>query len=173
MILKISSFENFRYIMVKTHNCRVKIENKTMFDMTYVREWYDSGRVADGFAWTDVAPGGHLIVNNYERDSSLLTGCSGYVTYQMIDTEFSIAFSNPYMGTNKLGVGLDGKSTWDDMSNHNYERFVEDVDLGRGVRLLCICQCTGGDENKCSVEVTSIWSASTSTPQRLMQKYYR
>ena len=158
---------------MKTHNCQVKIENKTMFLMTYVREWYDSGRVAYGCTWTDVAPGGSLVVNNYERDSSMLTGCSGYVTYRMIDTEFSIAFSNPYIGTNKLGVGLDGQKTWDNMSNHNYEPFVEDVDLGRGQKLLCICQCTGGDVNKCSVEVTSMWSASSCTPQRLMQNCFK
>ena len=167
MILKTSSFENFRYIMVKTHNCRVKIENKTMFRMTYVRDWYGSGRVADGFKWTDIAPDGHLIVNNYERDSAL-AGCSGYVTYQIGGTEFSIAFSNPSVGKNKLGVGLDGRRTWDSMSYHNYKPFVNDVDLGGGVILVCICQCTAGDTNHCAVEVTSQWSASMCTTPALL-----
>lgn len=155
--------------MVKTHNCQVKIENKTMFLMTFVREWYDSGRVADGFTWTDVAPDGCLMVNNYERDSSLLTGCSGYVTYRMIDTEFSIAFSNPSVGTNKLGVGLDGGRTWENMSCHNYKPFDEYVELGGGVILVCHCECTSGDINNCLVEVSSpLWSASACTPLQLV-----
>ena len=154
--------------MVKTHNCLVEIENKTMFHMTYVRDWYDSGRVADGFVWTDVAADDHLIVNNYERDN-FYEGCSGYVTYQIGGTEFSIAFSNPSIGRNKLGVGVDGGRTWENMSYHNYQPFVKDVDLGRGVILVCICQCTGGDVNKCLVEVGSRqWSASTCTTPSLL-----
>ena len=144
----------------------MEIRNDTIFDMTYVRAWYDCGRVADAFAWTDIAPGDHLLVLN-EQDG-FLSGCSGYVTYRMRGTEFSIAFSNPLNATNKLGVGLDGQITWDNMSNHNYETFVEDVNLGPGQKLLCICKCTGGDVNKCSVEATSVWSASLCTPQRLM-----
>ena len=153
--------------MVKTHNCLVEIENKTMFQMTYVREWYSSGRVANGFKWTDIASDGHLRVNNYERDAAL-AGCSGYVTYQIAGTEFSIAFSNPSVGKNKLGVGLDGGTTWENMSYHNYERFVEGVDLGGGVILVCICQCTGGYTNHCVVEVDSQWSSSTSTTPALL-----
>ena len=35
--------------MVKLHNCLVEITNGTQFPMTYVLDWYDSGRVADGF----------------------------------------------------------------------------------------------------------------------------
>ena len=138
--------------MVKTHNCVVEIENRTTFHMTYVRDWYDSGRVADGFTWTDVAPGDRSVVSNYERDSSL-AGCSGYVTYQIGGSEFSVAFSNPVVGTNKLGVGLDGARTWENMSNHTYMTFVEYVHLGCAVILECICQCTGGHVNSCSVKV--------------------
>lgn len=114
------------------HNCLMEIKNDTIFDMTYVRDWYDCGRVADACAWTDIAPGDYLVVLN-EQDG-FLSGCSGYVTYRMSGTEFSIAFSNPLIGTNKLGVGPDGESTWDTMSNHNYQEFVQGVDLGNGVR---------------------------------------
>ena len=154
--------------MVKTHNCLVEIENKTIFRMTYVRDWYGSGRVADGFKWTDVAPDGHLIVNNYERDSAL-AGCSGYVTYQIGGTEFSIAFSNPSVGKNKLGVGLDGRGTWENMTYHNYEPFIEYVNLGGGVILVCNCECTGGDINNCFVKVgCPHWSASACTPEQLV-----
>ena len=37
--------------MVKEHNCLVDITNKTQFSMSYMEEWYDSGRLADGFRW--------------------------------------------------------------------------------------------------------------------------
>ena len=30
-------------------NCMMEIKNDTMFDITYVRDWYDSGRVADAY----------------------------------------------------------------------------------------------------------------------------
>ena len=149
--------------MLRTHSCLVEIQNKTMFPMTYVRDWYGSGQVADECAWTDVSPDDHLIVNNYERDGSL-AGCSGYVTYQVCGTEFSIAFSNPVWGPNKLGVGPDGETTWEDMSNHNYEPFLEDVDLDNGVNLRCICQCTGGDVNNCTVQVACQLSAGSCSP---------
>ena len=138
--------------MVKTHICRVKIENMTSFHMTYVKDRYDSGRVADGFTWTDVAPFHCSIVDSYERDASP-AGCSGYVTYQIGGAEFSIAFSNPVFGRNKLGVGLDGKITLEEMSNHNYELFFEFFRLEGGKMLQFICQCTGGDVNNCYVKV--------------------
>ena len=35
--------------MVKEHNCLVEITNKTQFSMSYMEEWYNSGRLADGF----------------------------------------------------------------------------------------------------------------------------
>ena len=35
----------------------------------------------------------------------VLTGCSGYVAYEMGHTVVTFAFSNPTLGWNKLGVG--------------------------------------------------------------------
>ena len=151
---------------LEIHNCLMEIKNDTLFDMTYVRDWYDSGRVADAFTWTDIAPGDYLLVLN-EQDG-FLAGCSGYVTYEMEGTEFSIAFSNPLIGTNKLGVGLDGERTWEEMSNHNYERFVQGIDLGDGVSLVCFCQCTGGDTNNCVVKLRFDLSPGECTPPALL-----
>ena len=34
-----------------------------------------------------------------------MIGCSGYVTYDINNTEVTIAFENPYTGSNKLEVG--------------------------------------------------------------------
>jgi len=51
-------------------------------------------------------------VLSYELDW-LMAGCSGYVTYRMFDTNITIAFSNPTVGGNKLGVGTGGKRVWD------------------------------------------------------------
>ena len=67
--------------MVKIHNNLVKIHNTSGVTMTYQSQWYDSGRVADGFSWPDkINNGSDATVLNYERDWSL-AGCSGYVTY--------------------------------------------------------------------------------------------
>jgi len=51
-----------------------------------------------------------------------MTGCSGYVTFETKKTKAKIvvAFSNPFSGTNKIGVGNSSKSrkVWDDMDDH-------------------------------------------------------
>ena len=52
------------------------------FLMTYRRDWYDCGRVADGFSWPLVIEAnGSGKVLSYEKDWATMIGCSGYVTY--------------------------------------------------------------------------------------------
>ena len=141
--------------MVKEYNCLVKISNgRNSSDMTHVTDWYDSGRVADGFSWPNtIKPGQESTVLNYERDWAV-TGCSGYVTYRMFDTDITIAFSNPLVGVNKLGVGTGGKSVWDDMSNHGYNEFTVNVDSRNGkAKLQFDCRCTSGATNTCTVNI--------------------
>lgn len=143
--------------MVKSHNCLLKITNgPNSSDMTYVTDWYDSGRVADGFTWDEtIKPGNEKDVLNYERDWAL-AGCSGYVTYKMFDTEITFAFSNPSVGTNKLGVGTGGKTVWDDMTSHDYDPFTVNIDVCNGkVNLKFNCRCTSGSTNTCTVNITA------------------
>ena len=120
--------------MVKVHNVLVKISNKSGFDMTYKDDLYDSGRVANGYSWPKSIPNGdHQDVLSYEKDNSW-AGCSGYVTYDMGGVDVTVAFSNPSSGSNKLGVGTNGKGVWDGMNNHDYEPFVVQITVD-GVRL--------------------------------------
>ncbi|XP_078352567.1 uncharacterized protein LOC144637307 [Oculina patagonica] len=141
--------------MVKLHNCLVKIDNGTTSDMKYVVDWYDSGRLADGFSWPEIInPGQQSTVLNYEKDWSP-AGCSGYVTYNMLDTDITIAFSNPDVGHNKLGVGTGGKSVWDNMVDHDYKRFTVNIESSDGETMMQFhCQCTSGETNTCTVDVT-------------------
>ncbi|MCF1428654.1 MAG: hypothetical protein LPH19_12065, partial [Shewanella sp.] len=60
------------------------------------------------------------------------------------------AFSNPYYGTNKVGVGVDGMSVWKNMSNHKYEHFTETFTV-KGIKLKAVCSCTGGDLNNVKI----------------------
>jgi len=124
--------------------------------MTYVRDWYDSGRVADSYSWDEtIKPGSGKDVLNYERDWAL-AGCSGYVTYKIFDTEITIAFSNPSVGTNKLGVGTGGQAVWDNMTDHDYNPFTEYVDACNEKVLLKVkCNCTSGTTNTCTVDITA------------------
>ena len=142
--------------MVKEHNCRVKIFNNSKSKMTYVRDWYDSGRLADSYIWQQIIePGDKADILNYERDWAS-SGCSGYVTYEMLCMEITIAFSNPSAGTNKLGVGTGGKIVWDNMENHDYHEFLVNIDLRDGSILRFTCHCTGGTTNDCDVKVTHL-----------------
>ena len=138
--------------MVKDHNVLVKIANHSGYEMEYVGDWYDSGRVADGFSWRNIRPeDDHSVVLNYEKDYSL-AGCSGYVQFRMSGVLVTIAFSNPVIGYNKLGVGTGGKEVWDDMEDHDYKPFVQEISIGDGV-VYFNCKCTGGYTNAATVDV--------------------
>ena len=139
--------------MVKVHNVLVKITNNSGYEMEYVGDWYDSGRVADGFNWSTIQPNGdHSDVLNYEKDSSW-AGCSGYAQFNMSGVVVTIAFSNPSAGTNKLGVGTTGKNVWKNMENHDYNAFVVEVPIADG-KLYFNCKCTGGNTNTATVDVS-------------------
>ena len=74
--------------------------------MTYVTQWFDSGRVADNFDWPKcIKPTEAQTIVCYERDWSM-AGCSGYVQYLVDGSTITIAFSNPSAGGNKVGVGM-------------------------------------------------------------------
>ena len=145
--------------MVKNCNCLVKISTgPNCSDMTYVEDWYVHGRLADGFSWAKTIKPGHEELNgvlSYERDGSWV-GCSGYVTYKLFDTDITIAFSNPSVGTNKLGVGTGGKAVWDNMNNENYNWFTVNVVAKNGeVNVQLDCRCTTGSINTCTVNITA------------------
>ncbi len=73
--------------MVKNHNIKLTINNESRFEMTYVGDWFDSGRLADTYSWPQTIPKGDKPVTLcYEKDSSL-AGCSGYVQYSMNGTD--------------------------------------------------------------------------------------
>ena len=93
--------------MVKQHTIKLVITNKTPFIMMFHSFWFDSGRVADHFSWPKIINKGevHTIVC-YERNWSM-AGCSGYVQYNMNGNIVTIAFSNPSVGSNKVGVGVE------------------------------------------------------------------
>ena len=138
--------------MVKQHNVRLNVENDSGITMQYSSDWFDSGRVADGYTWpSTVGSGEKLDVLCYEKDWAL-AGCSGTVTYKMNDTEVTFGFSNPSSGTNKLGVGTSGQAVWENMENHDYSEF--DVVILVGVTpLRCHCKCSGGTTNVATVKI--------------------
>ena len=137
--------------MAKSHVVLLTITNKSGSDLNFSGDWFDSGRVADGYSWPAViANGDHQTIECYEKDSAL-AGCSGYCTYKMAGgTAVTIAFSNPSAGSNKLGVGTDGKSVWDNMDNHDYKPFVVAF-TANGKAFFANCACTGGDVNTATV----------------------
>ena len=140
---------------LKLKKCLVKIINgPNSSDMTYLSDWYFNGRLADGYSWGDtIKPGEKREVLSHEVDWSW-TGCSGYVTYRMCDTNITIAFSNPTFGTNKLGVGTGGRQVWWEMSSHNYSDFTFYKDAAKA-RMQFDCICTPGTTNTCTVNITA------------------
>ena len=140
--------------MVKQHNVHLVIENHSGITMQSPSAWFDSGRLADGYQWPSSVPNGQkLDVLCYERDSAL-AGCSGTVTYTMNNTQVTFGFSNPSVGTNKLGVGTSGRAVWDNMGNHDYSPFNVSFSVG-GTGVTCNCCCSGGTTNVATVEMKS------------------
>ncbi len=143
--------------MPKSHVVSLTIRNNTALPLSYVADWFDSGRLADGASWpSSIAPGDHVDnIQCYEKDWAT-AGCSGLVEYSLGDLgTITIAFSNPSAGKNKLGVGtataLDSSNTvWADMSDHNYQPFADSVLLGNQA-FSALCSCTGGPVNTCVV----------------------
>lgn len=138
--------------MVKVHNVRIIIDNQSGISMKYENDWFDSGRLADTYSWPDTIENGQKMdILCYERDWAL-AGCSGYVQYSMNKTLVTFAFSNPSVGTNKLGVDTSAH-VWDNMSDNNYSSF--DVNLRIGdLPLRCRCSCTAGSTNTATVKIT-------------------
>lgn len=142
--------------MVKIHNVRVTIVNKSGVAMKYKAAWYDSGRLADTYEWPDMEGADKADILNYEGDNSW-SGCSGYVQYDICGTLVAIAFSNPSMGRNKVGVGIGGKDVWGKMKDNNYDPFAEKIRVNGGsYELIFHCQCSGGTTNHCRINISRV-----------------
>jgi hypothetical protein len=123
--------------------------------------WFDSGgmktpqsSILNGYAST---------VSFQEND--YLKGCSGYIVYAGIQTGnlLFIAFSNPAIGKNKLGVddlypttdtteiSAHGDNLWGGMSDHSYDPFTEDLFYFKHAK--AECQCSGGKTNEAKVHL--------------------
>ena len=122
--------------------------------------WFDSG----GMKTTQSS-----IINGYAstvlfQETDYLKGCSGYIVYAGIQSGILlfIAFSNPYVGKNKLGVNdlystdrneisANGQALWEKMSDHDYKPFQ--VFLAFYKSTIANCQCSGGKTNVAKVNL--------------------
>nr|XP_012567076.1 uncharacterized protein LOC100199298 isoform X3 [Hydra vulgaris] len=138
--------------MVKQHNIKLTIKNSTPFAMTFISNWFDSGRVADQFSWPkEILSNETQTILCYERDWAM-SGCSGYVQYLMNGSLVTIGFSNPSVGTNKLGVsaGVDGKQFWEVIESKEYQEVNDNIKVG-GKDVLITSKCTGGTTNDANI----------------------
>ena len=137
-----------------SHKVILHIKNGSGHVMTYRTDKFVHGHL-DGSSWPAKIPNaGHPSITCSALDGSIL-GCSGYVTYTMGGSEVTIAFSNPEIGTNKLGVGTSGEEVWENMDNHDYQPFQINITLSDGTQLTFNCKCTGGDTNDCEVRISN------------------
>ena len=141
-------------MMVKTNNVKVTINNRSGFDMIYRGIWFRNGRVADGFEWSNIKKNETAVILNYETDGSIF-GCSGYVQYEISGTLIAIAFSNPFIGYNKLNVGEStegSRNVWNNMESHDNCTFVKEIQI-RDQNLRFTCNCSGGIVNDANIVI--------------------
>ena len=143
--------------MVKIHNIVLTIENNTDQDLVKPVEWFNSGRLGDGWEWPKSIPahGGKAKVELTERDWAF-NGCSGYVDYTWGygPGNITFSFSNPDIGTNKVDVGVGGMNVWYHMSDHGYKEFTEKFQVN-GIKLKAVCSATPGAVNKARVVLSN------------------
>ncbi|MCF1428653.1 MAG: hypothetical protein LPH19_12060 [Shewanella sp.] len=141
--------------LVKTHKIILSITNNTKFELSNPAAWFDSGRLGDGWFWPTEIPGNgaEAKVELYEKDNTL-EGCSGYVNYTWHSGMITIAFSNPYWGTNKVGVGTEGKSVWEFMAKYGYKPYTKKFTVD-GIKLKTVIKATAGDVNQATVVLTN------------------
>lgn len=138
--------------MVKRHVVRLTVENQSGFTMKFKGDWYDSGRLADTYRWPQtVRHDRHMDILSYERDNAL-SGCSGYTSYDINGTVITFGFSNPSSGKNKVGVGVGGKTVWDEMNFHDYKEFTVVIPVC-SVSLRFVCRCTGSTTNHATISI--------------------
>ncbi|MCF1458284.1 MAG: hypothetical protein LPH21_12230 [Shewanella sp.] len=141
--------------MIKIQKVEMTITNNTGFELTGPVAWFDSGRLGDGMEWPSSidAYGGQAKVELYEKDGAVFAGCSGYVNYFWGGKGIiTFAFSNPFIGSNKVGVGVGGKSVWDNMDDHGYKEFTVKFKVN-DLKLKAVCSCTGGDINNVKIDL--------------------
>jgi hypothetical protein len=131
--------------MPKGSVVKLTITNGTIYPLTNGTDVFKSGRVADESSMPRNIPSGDTVsVVMYEKDSSIFSGCSGYITYGLSTGFLTIAFENPAAGTNKLGCGLSGESELDNMSSHDYKPFDVEFTIN-SVKFKASCAVLGGD----------------------------
>jgi len=128
------------------------IQNNTGADLDFSNSWFDSGQIATGTSWPSKIPNTQsATITCYAKSGP--AGCSGYANFNVNNQTITIAFSNPSVGSNKVGVGLaqgvgTANEVWDDMSSHDYKPFQVMFSTYNAD-----CSCTGGNPNKASVAI--------------------
>lgn len=136
-----------------SHVIELTINNNTDLDLTYQSDWFDSGSLSAGSSFPKTIAAGASATIKMQDKASTAKGCSGYVNYLADGGDVTFGYSNPSIGTNKLGVGNSGKGVWDDMGSHDYKPFTEKFSIGSRV-CTANCICTGGETNQASVTLS-------------------
>lgn len=104
-----------------------------------------------------ISPGWPTGINSEDRaivqSAGVLTGVSGYATYELDSTDITIAFSSPSVGTNKLNVGCSGKQVWDRMDSKDYKPWAKRITTQGGTTLNISLKCSSGPVNNAIVEL--------------------
>ncbi|SEB45160.1 hypothetical protein SAMN04489761_0798 [Tenacibaculum sp. MAR_2009_124] len=141
------------------HNVTLTILNETDTIMKLEGTWFDSGEIKEDSELPAIIKSGDTPTIKFGvKKPHIAAGVSGYVQYKMKDQVVTIAFSNPSVGTNKVGIGIsdkDGSSNkiWDKMSNHNYKKFNEQFNIASNYTISAECLCTSGGNNTCYVDL--------------------
>ncbi len=132
------------------HHVKLTIINNTSKPLKYIPDpWFESGGLAEGSGFKDLQPKESSVTDML--DNFGFAGCSGFVNFSNNHQVLTIAFSNPNLGGNKIGVGSTShpKDVWEAMDKHYGHENTVEVKLS-GVS--CQFYNSGGSMNEAHVE---------------------
>lgn len=74
--------------------------------MTFYGHWFDSGRIADGYNYSNVKNNSELTLG-FQKKTASWAGLSGWIEFKHKKIgKITIAFSNPKIGYNKIATAF-------------------------------------------------------------------
>lgn len=109
---------------------KLTIENDTGSTLQYVDHAFWSGRLMNGYQFTDIPARSKDILTGHESDASLLCGCVGAVKFWHPSMgDIYIGFSAPTLGSKKIGV-IVGDASLDEVYSMMNDHYNSPVYIG-------------------------------------------
>ncbi len=143
-----------------SHVVMLTITNNTNYLMDNPTINFDSGKLDPSSSIPETIPA-HTTANVIifsDKDMSI-AGVSGWLQYNTNGGTIGFGFSNPLIGTNKIGTAQDGPTAYNTMDDWDYQQHSQTFTVN-GNQYVAIEQATGSGVNTAYSKVYDLSNAS-------------